>query len=99
MYLAVLDDSPTGLLYWLEEDGNARIEALLTCPEVWGKGIGATLIERALAEIKAAGYSVVHVWPFAENHRARRFYEKQGFHPTGQTRMGDAVEVEYLCHL
>lgn len=99
MYLARLDAQPAGLLYRLEEQGNARIEALLTIPNVWGKGVSAALMERALADIKAAGYSVVYVWPFAENHRARRFYEKQGFHPSGQTRMGDAVEVEYLRHL
>ena len=99
MYLAQWNGQPAGLLYWLEEQGDARIEALLTIPEVWGKGVSATLMERALADIKAAGYSVVHVWPFADNRRARRFYEKQGFHPSGQTRMGDAVEVEYLCHL
>ena len=99
MYIARLDAQPAGLLYRLEEQGNARIEALLTIPNVWGKGVSAALMERALADIKAAGYSVVYVWPFAENHRARRFYEKQGFHPSGQIRMGDAVEMEYLCHL
>ena len=99
MYLATLDGKPMGLLYWLEEQGDARIEALLSIPEAWGKGVGAALMERALADIKAAGYSVVHVWPFADNPRARRFYEKQGFHPSGQTRMRDAVEAEYLCHL
>lgn len=99
MYLSALEETSAGLLYWLEEQGDARIEALLTIPEVWGKGVSAALMGRALADIKAAGYSVVHVWPFAENHRARRFYEKQGFHPSGQTRMGDAAEVEYLCYL
>lgn len=99
MYLATLDGKPMGLLYWLEEQGDARIEALLSIPESWGKGVGAALMERALADIKAAGYSVIHVWPFADNRRARRFYEKQGFHPSGQTRMGDTVEAEYLRHL
>lgn len=103
IYLASLDSKPMGLLCWLGESRDAaRIEGLLTCPEAWGKGVGAALMERALSDIKAAGYSSVHVWPFAENHRARRFYEKQGFHPTGQTRMGDAPEMEYVyffsCH-
>lgn len=96
MYLARLNGQSMGLLYWLEDSGGARIEALLTCPEAWGKGVGAALMERALSDIKAAGYSAVRVWPFAENYRARRFYEKQGFLPTGQTRMGDAPETEYV---
>lgn len=99
MYLAQLDGQPMGLLYWLEENGDARIEALLTIPEAWGKGIGAALMAQALADIKAAGYSAVHVWPFAENHRARRFYEKQGFHPTGKNRIADAPETEYICRI
>lgn len=96
MYLAAPEGKPMGLLYWLEEQGNARIEALLTIPEAWGTGVGAALMARALADIHAAGYSAVSVWPFTENRRARRFYEKNGFHPTGQTRTGDAPEMEYI---
>ncbi len=96
MYLSQLYGQPAGLLYWLEENGNARIEALLTIPEAWGKGVGAALMEQALANIAATGHSSVHVWPFTENHRARRFYEKQGFRPTGLTRTGDALETEYV---
>ena len=100
MYLARLDGKPMGLLYWLPESAeDARIEALLTIPEAWGKGVGGALMERALADAKAAGYSALHVWPFAQNYRARRFYEKQGFTPTGRKRMGDAEEVEYIRKL
>ncbi len=92
MYLAKLDDKSVGLLYWLPEGDSFRIEALLTVPEVWGTGVAAALIERTLAD---AGGSVT-VWPFAKNHRARRFYEKHGFTTTGNTRKGDAEEVEYV---
>lgn len=99
MYLATLDEKPAGLLYWLTENENPRIEALLTISEAWGRGVGAALIERALADIGAAGYSAASVWSFAENHRARHFYEKHGFHPTGQTRIGDASEMEYIHFL
>lgn len=99
MYLAQFDGQPMGLLYWLEEDSNARIEALLTIPEAWGKGVGAALLERAMDDAKAAGCASLHVWPFAKNHRARRFYEKHNFRPTGQERLGDALEVEYVHFL
>lgn len=100
MYLAQLDGQPMGLLYWLPESAEAaRIEALLTIPEAWGKGVGGTLMTQALADTKAAGHSTLHVWPFAQNYRARRFYEKQGFTPTGRKRMGDAEEVEYIRKL
>ena len=93
MYLANLDGKPVGLLYWLSEGNTARIEALLTVPEVWGKGVAAALMEQVLKD--ASSYKEITVWPFAQNHRARRFYEKCGFSPTGQTHMGDALETEY----
>ena len=97
MYLAKGDGQPLGLLFWLEEENRtARIEAILTCPEAWGKGIAAALMERCVTDAKAAGYDTLQVWPFAENHRAKRFYEKHRFLPTGNTRMGDALEEEYI---
>ena len=99
MYLALLNEEPVGLLYWLDERSDARIEALLTIPEVWGKGVSAALMDHALEDVKEAGYTAIHVWPFAENYRARRFYEKHGFHSTDQIRMGDTAEIEYICYL
>lgn len=94
MYLARLGDTASGLLYWLPEGNTVRIEALLTIPEVWGEGVAAALMNRVLAD--TVGFHTISVWPFAENHRARRFYEKHGFSPSGRSRMGDANEVEYL---
>lgn len=97
MYLAALDHRPMGLLYWhAESEEHARIEALLTVPEAWGKGVGAALMGTALADMSAKGFRAVHVWPFAENHRAQRFYQKFGFTATGNTHQGDALEFEYL---
>lgn len=93
MYLALLEAQPVGLLYWLPEGDSARIEALLTIPEVWGAGVAAALIGRTIQD--ASAHQIIAVWPFAENHRARRFYEKHGFHATGVSRIGDAQEIEY----
>jgi len=100
MYLAALNGKSVGLLYLLSEGDSVRIEALLTVPEVWGKGVAAALMTQALAD--ASSYKEITVWPFAQNHRARRFYEKHGFSPTGKTRTGDAPEMEYsrfICNL
>lgn len=100
MYLAKMDLQPMGLLYWLpESEEAARIEALLTIPEAWGHGIGAALICKALADVRSLGYTSIHVWPFAENFRARRFYEKWGFAPTGESRTSDALELKYTRSL
>ena len=95
MYLAQLDGNPAGLLYLVRNDVEAQVEALLTIPDVWGKGVAARLMTQALCDAEDADCSAISVWPFAENHRARQFYEKNGFHPTGQKRTGDALELEY----
>ena len=94
MYLAALGGNSVGLLYLVDEGETARIEALLTVPEVWSRGIAAALMKQALND--ASSYQQITVWPFAQNHRARRFYEKHGFSPTGNRRMGDVEELEYL---
>ena len=100
MYLAELGTQPMGLLYWLpESETDVRIEALLTIPEAWGKGVGAALMAQALADVQTAGYQTVHVWPFAENYRAQRFYQKHSFTSSGSSRQSDALELEYICRL
>ena len=74
MYLAEADGVPMGLLYWLPEENSMRIEALLTVPEAWGQGVGAALLEKAISDAVARKMRCAHVWPFAQNIRARRFY-------------------------
>lgn len=86
-----------GLLYWLEEENTLRIEALLTVPEAWGCGVGPALMEKVLKDAAVRGKDDIRVWPFAQNARARRFYEKWDFAPTGRQRLSDALEVEYVC--
>lgn len=95
MYLAKSDGVPAGLLYWLPEENSMRIEALLTVPEAWGCGVGAALMEKTVSDAAALEMDI-HVWPFAQNARARRFYEKWGFRATGAKRMSDALEMEYI---
>lgn len=99
MYLARKNGVPTGLLYLLSEGDSLHIEALLTVPEVWGHGVGAALMETALADGVRAQKEFIRVWPFAKNARARKFYEKWGFTPTGAHRSSDALEVEYIRKL
>ena len=99
MYLARKDDIPAGLLYLLSEADTLRIEALLTIPEVWGHGVGAALMETALVHGIRCEKQFLRVWPFAQNARARRFYEKWGFVPTGEHRTSDALEVGYIRKL
>ena len=72
-----------------------ELGAFYVDPQVWGSGLGRTLIveaERRLAE----RHEVAGLWVLAGNARARRFYEAGGWRTDGTTRSdrvwGVAVE-------
>jgi RimJ/RimL family protein N-acetyltransferase len=54
-------------------------------PDYWGTGVAAELHDAALAEL--CGCDEIRLWVLEENHRARRFYEKHGWEPNGETRV------------
>ena len=86
-----LDGTVSGLLVWM----GPEIYAIHSLPESWGSGLGAAMLKAALSRMDRP----VCLWAFAENKRARRFYEKHGFALTGEERISEfdgAVEVEYV---
>ena len=86
----------SGLLIWQQTEEGAEIVALHSLPESWGSGLGKAMLAAALEEI---GDRPVYLWAFKENKRARRFYEKNGFHFDGSERVSDyegAIEVRYV---
>ena len=89
-----LDGKLMGLLVFSQHpEGRTEIEAIHSLPESWGRGLGEAMLEFALDGANAAG-----LWAFAENKRARRFYEKHSFRFTGETRVSEfdgAIEVRY----
>jgi GNAT superfamily N-acetyltransferase len=56
-------------------------------PEWWGTGVADELHDAAVA------LGARTLWCLEENARARRFYEKRGWEPNGETRI-----VEYPPH-
>ena len=98
--LELVNDVPHGLAAWSDSRDGEPQTAELICihsrPSNWGKGYGAALMRHALQEMENAGYSYAALWVFAENHRARRFYEALGFAPTGTARISfGCEEVQY----
>ena len=86
----------SGMLVWQRTEEGAEIVALHSLPESWGSGLGKAMLAAALEEI---GDRPVYLWAFKENKRARRFYEKNGFHFDGSERVSDyegAIEVRYV---
>src|SRR5439155_7712518 len=54
-------------------------------PDHWGTGVAAELHDAALAELPDC--PEIRLWKLEGNHCARRFYEKRGWRPNGETRV------------
>lgn len=84
------------MLVWEDAGDGAQIVAIHSLPESWGTGLGKAMLVEALRQI---GDRPVFLWAFKDNKRARRFYEKNGFHWDGTERVSefdDALEVRYV---
>lgn len=55
-------------------------------PDRFGTGVADALHAQAIEVMAAAGVRSARLWVLAENHRARRFYERHGWWPDGRER-------------
>ncbi len=62
--------------------GWGEVHTLYVLPEYWGKGYGGALFEHSVDWLLRQGYEDIFLWVLNTNMRARRFYEKHGFHET-----------------
>jgi len=69
-----------------------QVEKLFVEPVLQGAGIGAALLDRAVA------LGADHLWALEKNTRAIAFYARHGFHPTGE-REPEEDTTEYLLLL
>lgn len=68
--LAPDDGVPTGML----------LERLYVDPASWGSGAGSALHLRVLELARYGGASAINLWVLEGNDRARRMYERWGWH-------------------
>jgi len=77
--------------------------AIYLTPENWRKGIGRMLYQACEKTLKSRSCATVTLWVFADNVRARRFYEAMGFTTDGEAtvlNMGASVKaVHYRKHI
>jgi GNAT superfamily N-acetyltransferase len=79
-----------GIAATSEADGVLWLDQLYVSPPWVGHGIGARLLALVISKTRLP----VHLHCFAENVRARRFYERHGFVPLA---FGDGSENEEGC--
>lgn len=88
--------------FWIYDDGvvkgfikvvNREVKKLFVEPVLQGNCIGAELLKYAIAEI-----GVTSLWALEKNVRAIAFYERHGFHVTGEKKLEEDT-TEYLVRL
>jgi ribosomal protein S18 acetylase RimI-like enzyme len=62
-----------------EHPGEGELFSIYVLPAAWGTGLGTALIERGEDELRARGFTRATLNVLADNPRARRFYERQGW--------------------
>ena len=108
---STLADPPENARAWVAERGGevvgiavaaeAELRDLYVVPAAWGAGVAGELMEAALEWIGARGADEAVLWVGEGNARARRFYEREGWAPDGETRTSPLgpPEVHYRRRL
>ncbi len=76
-----------------EEASWGELYGIYVDPEAWGTGAGPALIRAAAEELRAHGHAAAVLWVLADNPRARRFYEREGWSTDGARRTGEHLGV------
>jgi ribosomal protein S18 acetylase RimI-like enzyme len=75
-----------------DEPGDEQRElfAIYVLPEAWGTQAASGLLHAAVEAMRGRGLAGAFLWVLEDNPRARRFYEREGWHADG------TAESEYL---
>ena len=110
--LAVRDDAVLGFCRFCAAPNNAdrveratpggamvgRLHSLYIDPSALGQGIGHTLMNHALSTFAAWGCEHANLWVLEGNSRAISFYERQGWHRTGDTKVDQSFGLCLVEH-
>lgn len=85
------DSRVAGFAVVQRHDGFTELDGLFVEPDLWGDGIGRSLVDAATHEARRSGHSLMVV----ANEAARGFYERCGFAVEGEamTRFGPALRM------
>lgn len=68
---------------WKKYSEYGEIVSIYFLPDYIGKGYGKLLLNKCIEELKQSGFNKVLLWVLENNHRARKFYERNGFVDSG----------------
>ena len=84
--VAERDAAIVGIATCVRDGVTCELRSLYVVPEAWGTGVGQLLMKAALDAMRERGASEATLWVVDANARARRFYEREGWTPDGETR-------------
>lgn len=64
---------------WERYSDYGEIVSIYFLPDYIGKGYGNILLNKCIEELRKCGFNKILLWVLEDNHRARAFYEKNGF--------------------
>jgi GNAT superfamily N-acetyltransferase len=100
-FVLVATEATTPLAFALVED--AELSAVHVRPDRRSAGVGKQLLDESLTRLRAAGHKEAELWVLVDNVRARRFYEREGWTCSGETKPAlpptDILEIRYRLPL
>lgn len=69
-----------------DPEATGEVAAIYVLDEHWGDGTGTALLSASLGGLRADGFSEATLWVLADNPRAHRFYEREGWVLDGAER-------------
>jgi GNAT superfamily N-acetyltransferase len=84
--------------------GDGWLHAIHVHPDWIGRGVGVALMSVARLSLRELGFTRASLWVLENNERACRFYERDGWVLSGQTRLSEIEgvmtrQLEYTCSL
>jgi [ribosomal protein S18]-alanine N-acetyltransferase len=86
MMVASTDDDLVGYCVLLSVLDEGEIANIAVCRSARGRGVGARLLDEALAHATQQGIASVYLEVRVSNNPARGLYESRGFLPVGRRR-------------
>lgn len=66
-----------------------EVQALYVVPRHWGTGAGSALLLQGEQRLRDLGFTCATLWVLADNAPTRNWYERRGWQPDGQDRVGE----------